>query len=150
MVLYGNSGLSSEKQEVDDDGGDDDDEDDSSVDTQAARQACPSRSCAPRAEKLEAMVEKRAALQTARHKTQSKLVSIGGMWFAVLFQFSSLRSKIFLDLHRLRLPISPPSRFRAFNGAKRWLFFMWVARTRGTTDLALHVLRGSSSGVCFL
>lgn len=39
-----------------------------------AKQACPSRSCAPRGEKLEAMMEKRVAAQTARHKAQSKLV----------------------------------------------------------------------------
>lgn len=49
-------------------------DDDSSVETQAAKQACPSRSCAPRADVLEAMMEKRVAAQTARHKAQSRLV----------------------------------------------------------------------------
>lgn len=62
-------------QEAEDDD-DNDDDDDSSEQTQVAKQACPSRSCAPRAEQLEAMMEKRVAAQTARHKAQSKLVSL--------------------------------------------------------------------------
>lgn len=57
------------------DDNDDGDDDDSSENTAVAKQACPSRSCAPRGEKLEVMMEKRVAAQTARHKAQSKLVS---------------------------------------------------------------------------
>ncbi|CAN0136281.1 unnamed protein product [Scytosiphon promiscuus] len=49
------------------------DDDDSSLGTQAVKQACPGRSCAPRAEKLEAMMEQRVAAQTARHRAQSRL-----------------------------------------------------------------------------
>ncbi|CAM9990190.1 unnamed protein product, partial [Pylaiella littoralis] len=48
---------------------------DSSENTPGAKQACPTRSCAPRAEILEAMMQKRVAAQTARHKAQSKLGS---------------------------------------------------------------------------
>lgn len=49
-------------------------DDDSSLESQGAKQACPSRACAPRADKLEAMMEKRVAAQTARQKAQSRLV----------------------------------------------------------------------------
>ncbi|CAM9895541.1 unnamed protein product [Ectocarpus sp. 4 AP-2014] len=50
-------------------------DDESSLESQGAKQACPSRSCAPRADKLEAMMEKRVAAQTARQKAQSRLGS---------------------------------------------------------------------------
>lgn len=51
-----------------------DDDDSCSRETLAARQACPSRSCAPRAEELEILMERRVVAQIARHKAQSKLV----------------------------------------------------------------------------
>lgn len=51
-----------------------DDEDSCSRETLAARQACPSRSCAPRVEELEILMERRVVAQIARHKAQSKLV----------------------------------------------------------------------------